>query len=255
MGRPAVLMYHAFGVRAAAADPHNLFVPEPALREQVAAIATRGAIGFDAFLSAMERNQPLGRDSRLLVTIDDGYESTLDIAAPVLAAAGVPALLFVPPALLGATSSWMPEMPTERLLPADRLRELADYGIEVGAHGLDHTEMAGMSAAELRRHTVDARDALADLTGIRPRTFAYPRGVHDAAARGAVAAAGFACAFSVYDNRGGRWAIPRADINALDTARTFRLKCTHWYPTAKRVADRAPRLRRSLHRVVGMARR
>lgn len=253
MGRPAVLMYHAFGVRAAAADPHNLFVPEPALREQVQTIAARGPVDLDGFLSALDARAP--RDRRLLVTIDDGYESTLDIAAPVLASAGVPALLFVPPALLGGVSSWMPEMPGERLLAPDRLRDLAGYGIEIGAHGMDHTDMAGMTADELRRHTVDAGDALADLVGTRPRAFAYPRGVHDVAARDAVAAAGYACGFSVYDSRGGRWAIPRADVNALDTARTFSMKCTHWYPAAKRVADRAPRLRRSLHRLVGMARR
>jgi peptidoglycan/xylan/chitin deacetylase (PgdA/CDA1 family) len=249
--RPSVLMYHAFGRRSVADDPHHLFVPGEALRHQVAHLAGRGSVDLDGFLAALD-----GRRARAaLVTIDDGYESTLDIAAPIFAGAGVPAVLFVPPGRLGGTSSWMPEMPDERLLPVDRLRELRDHGIEVGAHGFDHTDMAGLSDAELRHHTADAAEALADITGSRPRAFAYPRGIHDERARSAVRAAGFACAFSVYDPRGGRWAIPRADVNALDTERTFRLKCSPWYPAAKRVADRAPALRRGAHRVLGMARR
>lgn len=248
---PAVLMYHAFGQRSAAADPHNLFVPEDTLRWQLGRIAARGPVGLDALLGPA----PGRRRRGLLVTIDDGYESTLDVAAPLLADAGVPAVLFLPPGRLGATSSWMDEMPGERLLAADRVRELAAYGIEVGAHGYDHTDMAGMDAAALHHHTHGAAEALADLTGRRPRAFAYPRGVHDAAARAAVREAGYAVAFSVYDARGGRWAVPRSDVNALDTERTFRLKCSRAYPVAKRALDRAPALRRAMHRGIGMARR
>jgi peptidoglycan/xylan/chitin deacetylase (PgdA/CDA1 family) len=115
--------------------------------------------------------------------------------------------------------------------------------------------MAGMTPAELHRHTAEAATALADHTGIRPRAFAYPRGLHDPAARAAVRDAGFVVGFSVYDSRGGRWAVPRADVNALDTRRSFRLKCSPWYPAAKQVLDRAPAVRRMLHRSIGTARR
>jgi peptidoglycan/xylan/chitin deacetylase (PgdA/CDA1 family) len=249
LSRPAVLMYHGFGRRSATADPHNLFVPEDALGWQLPAIAADGPLDLDDWLSSSRRR------GGVLVTIDDGYESTLDVAAPRLARAGVPAVLFVPPGLLGRTSVWMPEMPGERLLAPDRLRELPDYGIEVGAHGFDHTDMVGMSPTELARHTTDASTALADLTGRRPRAFAYPRGLHDAAARTAVRGAGFAVAFAVYQGADDRWAVRRADINALDTPRSFALKKRPWYPLAKTLADRAPAVRRGLHRVVGMARR
>jgi peptidoglycan/xylan/chitin deacetylase (PgdA/CDA1 family) len=250
LARPTVLMYHGFGRRSAATDPHNLFVPEEALDWQLPAIAADGPLDLDRWLTAAGR-----RGSGVLVTIDDGYESTLDTAAPRLARAGIPAVLFVPPGLLGATSAWMPEMPHERLLAPDRLRELADYGIEVGAHGFDHTDMVGLTPAELVRHTTDAATALADLTGVRPRAFAYPRGLHDDAARAAVRDAGYVVAFAVYEGAGDRWAVRRADINALDTRRTFALKRRPWYPHAKNLADRAPALRRGLHRVVGMAHR
>jgi peptidoglycan/xylan/chitin deacetylase (PgdA/CDA1 family) len=209
-------------------------------------------LDLDGYLAARSGARAVGRRS-VLLTIDDGYESTLDVAAPLLARHDMPAVLFVPPGHLGATSTWMSDMAGERLLAADRLRELAGYRIELGAHGFDHVDMAGMSPESLRRNVFDAREALAELTGTRPRSFAYPSGVHDEAARRAVRDAGYDVAFAVHDDA-GRFAVPRTDVNATDTARSFRLKVSRAWPAAYSIARRMPAVRRAAHRVVGSAR-
>lgn len=259
MSAPRVWMYHAFGVRTAAQDPENLFVPEPSLREQLQTLLRGGAtpLTLDGWLAALD-GRPAPRRS-FLVTIDDGYVSTLELAAPVLASLGVPAVLFVPPARLGGTSAWMPQMPDEPLLAGDRLRELPAHGIEVGVHGWDHALMRDMDDVALQRNTVQAGEAVADLVGTRPRSFAYPGGVHDTAAVTAVREAGYATAFSVSGNgvdggRDARWAVPRVDVNATDTGRTFRVKASPLWPLASRAASRAPGLRAAAHRVLGSAR-
>ena len=72
MARPAVLMYHAFGRREPAEDPHNLFVPEDALGWQLPAITRLGPLGLDEYLARLPRG-----GTGVLVTIDDGYESKL----------------------------------------------------------------------------------------------------------------------------------------------------------------------------------
>jgi peptidoglycan/xylan/chitin deacetylase (PgdA/CDA1 family) len=188
------------------------------------------------------------------VTIDDGYTSTLDVAAPILARLGIPAIMYALPGLLGATSRWMPEMPDEPLLDQHGLRELPDRGVTVGLHGLDHLSLAGRSTDELRRQTVEARQRLTELTGRRPETFAYPFGDHDAAARAAVAEAGFDAAFAIYAGNGAL-AFPRVDVNALDTPRTFRLKTSRVFPRVKAAVDRTPAVRRLAHSVLGKAER
>jgi peptidoglycan/xylan/chitin deacetylase (PgdA/CDA1 family) len=256
---PRVWLYHAFDRRDPAQDPHNLFVDPDVFDRQLQHLRDSGwtALDLDGWLTWL-RGGSAPRRSYLL-TIDDGYVSTLEHAAPLLARHGIPAVLFVPPARLGSTSGWMPLMPDEPLLAPDRLRELASYGIEVGAHGLDHTLMQQLEPTELRRHTVEAADAVADMTGRRPRSFAYPEGVHDAAAVQAVRTAGYDTAFSVSGrsvdgSRDRAFAVRRYDVNATDTDRTFRLKATPWWPAATFVAERTPRLRAQVHRLLGSAR-
>jgi peptidoglycan/xylan/chitin deacetylase (PgdA/CDA1 family) len=254
VGAARVLMYHGFGDRSQQQDPHNLFVTGLAFESQLALLASRGwtALDLDGYLSGIERRRWPTRS--YLITIDDGYPSVLEIAVPILQRRGVPAVLFVPPGRLGGTSGWMPEMPNETIMSADMLREVARYGIEVGAHGWDHSDMLGMHAAELRRHAVDAKTALADVLGVTPRSFAYPRGVYDEQAQAAVVNAGYAIAFAVHDG-GGRWAVKRTDVNALDTPRSFQLKMSPLWGPAYALARRAPAMRRTAHRLLGLAQR
>lgn len=247
-------MYHGFGVRPGDADPHNLFVPEDAFEDQLRSLLRRRYRPLDepAFLAGLATGRWPARS--FLVTIDDGYVSTVDVAAPVLGRLGIPAVLFALPGMLGATSAWMPEMPHERLLDADALRSLPGQGIRLGSHGMDHPSMSGLGAGELQRQTVQARTALAELIGSEPDLFAYPFGHHDAAARSAVEAAGYRAAFAIYDGA-GTFALPRVDVNALDTPRTFALKTSGWYPRLKAGLDRVPAVRRLGHSLLGKARR
>lgn len=254
MPAPLVLMYHGFGTRTAQQDPHNLFVPEEALERQLRSLLRRRYRPLDepAFLAGLAAGRWPARS--FLVTIDDGYVSTLDTAAPVLARLGVPAVLFALPGMLGATSAWMPEMPHEPLLDGDGLRALPGRGISIGLHGMDHRSMAGLDEGELHRQTVVARARLGELTGVEPELFAYPFGDHDEAARRAVAAAGLRAAFAIYDS-GDRFAFPRVDVNALDTAVTFGLKTSGRYSALKAALDRAPAVRRLGHSLLGKAAR
>ena len=254
MPKPLVLMYHGFGNRSTEADPQNLFVRGDVFEAQLRSLLQRGYTPLDetGFLAGLSRGRwPAGS---FLVTIDDGYVSTLDVAAPILAKLGVPAVMYALPGLLGGTSQWMPEMPDEDLLDRDGLRELPDRGVAIGLHGLDHLSLAGRTEAELQRQTTDARRALAEVMGQEARTFAYPFGDHDASARSAVADAGFPVAFAIYDAQ-GPLAFPRVDVNALDTPRTFRLKTSRIYPRIKSAVDRAPAVRRFAHSLLGKASR
>ncbi len=245
---PVVLMYHGFGSRTPDQDPHNLFVPLEEFDWQLEYLARR-LVPID--LATYVAGWHLRRWPRrsVLVTMDDGYRSTLEGAAR-LARYGIPAVVFVPPGILGQTTSWMPEMPGERILSADELREIGALGIELGVHGMDHRTLTGLDPAELRRQVAESRTALADVTGSLPTAFAYPEGEFDAAAVDAVRAAGYTLAFSVGTD-GGRFAIPRMDVNGRDTHRTFAIKTAGSLERLIRAADRVPQLRYLGGRIAG----
>ncbi len=248
--QPLVLMYHGVGRRSAREDPFCLFVPPDTLYRQLRGLLARGWTPLT--LGRYLRGDVPRRS--VLVTFDDGYQALLDEGVPVLRRLGIPATAFVLTGVLGRTSSWMTEMPDEPLLDADGIRALADAGLDVECHGWDHSDMANAGAWTLTRNLVDAAAVLADITGKRARAFAYPYGHHDAAARRAVAEAGFEVAFSVHA-AAGRYAVPRVDINATEIDRTFRLKTWRGYRTVRRMSGAVPLLRPALHSLIGFAQR
>lgn len=247
--RPRVLMYHAVGTRTPDIDPDNLFVPVEQFERQLDVLARRRLVPVDlgVFLSGKAPQRAV------LLTFDDAYTSTLELAAPRLAARDWPAVVYVASRTVGACSHWNAN-PEERLLDADGLRQLIGHGFEVGAHSRTHCDLRGLDSADLNDEIAGSADDLEQMLGVRPRSFAFPFGYHDAASRAQVAAAGFDCAFAVHHGR-GRFALPRVDINARDNDRVFAAKLHAAWPLLHRTAGLLPPVRRLAHRAVGFASR
>jgi peptidoglycan/xylan/chitin deacetylase (PgdA/CDA1 family) len=189
------------------------------------------ALDLDGYLASVFGSRSARRS--VLLTFDDGLKSMAELGFPVVQKLGFSGLLFVPAGMIGKTAQWWDGMPDAPLVDADQLRALSDAGIEVGAHGMQHVFMPGLSDAELDHNTREARDVLADLLGRAPRAFAYPQGGFDARVAAAVERAGFTAAFSVA-TEGGRFGLPRVEVVPGDDLRRFRLKLTPAYARLRR---------------------
>jgi peptidoglycan/xylan/chitin deacetylase (PgdA/CDA1 family) len=232
-GSPAVLLYHGLADETADRDPAGLFVTSGMFERQMRWLAQEGWQGLDLDGYLASRFGSRSGQRSVLLTFDDGFRSMAELGFPVVRRLSFPGLLFVPAGMLGRTAQWWDSMPDARLVDAEQLCALQDVGIEIGVHGMEHIAMPGLSDAELRRHTHDARDALADVLGKPPRAFAYPDGVYDARVAAAVERAGFTAAFSVIGD-GRRFSLPRAEIVPTDDLRRFRLKLSLAYPALRR---------------------
>ena len=106
--RPRILMYHR--VADLACDPWGLAVHPERFAEQLEMLARRRTpLPMDAFVARL-RAGTLPRDA-VAVTFDDGYADNLHNARPALAAAGVPATLFVATAAIGSPHGfWWDEL-------------------------------------------------------------------------------------------------------------------------------------------------
>ena len=127
--------------------------------------------------------------ARVRITIDDGYISGLDAAAPVLAELELPAAFFIPTDAIGKPG---------RLRKLD-IRNLSDAGFSIGSHSCTHRSMGALSAAECRRECVESRRVLEDITGRAVDMFAYPFGTLvdvSPPSEQAIAAAGYKWAFT-----------------------------------------------------------
>ncbi len=119
-----------------------------------------------------------GRDRAFLVSFDDGYADSVDVALPVLRAHGVPAIQFLvsdwldaPPASVDRRDGYMTRRDADTWTAA---------GMALGSHSASHSRFSGLGEAEARSEFERSRDAIGRLTGGPVRHFACPWGVADA---------------------------------------------------------------------------
>ncbi|NSC24943.1 polysaccharide deacetylase family protein [Streptomyces albus subsp. chlorinus] len=219
---PWVLMYHSVADRAE--DPYRVTVSPARLERQLRWLRERGLRGVG--VGRLLRRYAAGRAAGLVgLTFDDGYADFLTEALPLLRRHECTATAFVLPGRLGGRNGWDAEGPRKPLLDADGVRAVAAAGMEVGSHGLVHTDLTTADDATLERETAHSRALLAELTGTPPAGFCYPYGTLDARAVEAVRAAGYAYACAIDPGPlTGVHALPRVHIGERDTSTRLYLK-------------------------------
>jgi len=191
----AVLVYHAFG---APGEPAARFcIPGRRLQPQLAWLRRRYAVvSMDEFLDHREAHTlPPARS--VAITIDDGFQDTLDIARPAFVRRSVRATIYPVVRRVGETGSWSrrPELRERPLLSWEGLREAKSGPFDIGSHGLTHRRLPELPREELLAELTDSRAELEQRLADPVRTFAYPYGSSSPAVEQAAAEAGYAAAF------------------------------------------------------------
>lgn len=68
------------------------------------------------------------------------------------------------------------ELPTDLMLTSAEVAELHRRGVEIGGHTVNHPILARLAPAEARHEIANGAARLEEITGTRPRLFAYPNG-------------------------------------------------------------------------------
>jgi peptidoglycan/xylan/chitin deacetylase (PgdA/CDA1 family) len=133
-----------------------------AFREQIVCLQTAGFQGL-----SVSQGLAGGSDARsVVITFDDGCETDLLEAAPVLHEAGFGATFYVVVGFLGGRG----------YLSVTQLRELGETGFEIGCHSMSHAYLSALSESQLHREIAGAKEELEQLLGIRVEHFSCPGG-------------------------------------------------------------------------------
>jgi peptidoglycan/xylan/chitin deacetylase (PgdA/CDA1 family)/glycosyltransferase involved in cell wall biosynthesis len=192
-----ILMYH----RIAADGPVPLarFRVAPDLfAAQIATLHRAGyrAVGFEDWISAMTRNEPLP-GKPIILTFDDGYQDFLSTAMPVLRYYGFSATVFLVADRIGGAADWDAGYgEAAPLLSWQEVHALQAAGTEFGCHSAVHRPMTGMHLAELTEDTARSRAILEEGLQTAVTTLAYPYGAENEFVRRVVADLGFRAAAS-----------------------------------------------------------
>ena len=176
-----ILVYHKV-------SPHHndrLTISTDRLDRQLAYIKSSGftPISFTDLKESLEGRQRLPVKP-ILITFDDGYLSTYELAYPLLRKHDVKATIFLPVAFIGGVNGW--DKGSDPLMPYEVLRSIATDPmggdpvggglIEFGLHSYRHENYERYSAAQIDADLSECMSVLEKNRCPFTRVFAYPYG-------------------------------------------------------------------------------
>ncbi|MBJ7337657.1 polysaccharide deacetylase family protein [Mycolicibacterium sp.] len=195
-----ILLYHSV-----ASDPASWIAPftvtPDAFARQLDLIAEKGRtpMSISELIDALQGRSTLP-DKPVAITFDDGFADFIG-AAEQLANRRMKSTLYVTTGALDGTrsqpSGWV--LPKARMLAWSQLADLADSGVEIGAHTHTHPQLDTMRVADAGREIRVGKQLLEDHLGREVPSFAYPHGFQSARLQREVEAAGYTSACGVMD--------------------------------------------------------
>jgi peptidoglycan/xylan/chitin deacetylase (PgdA/CDA1 family) len=163
------LMYHELelpGRQLCQSEPGYVryILSQESFRSQMNVLTQNGWRG----LSVSEAlNDPSANS--VAITFDDGCETDLIAAAPILNENGFHATFYATADFVGRPG----------YLSGSQLQQLRDLEFEIGCHSMTHAYLDDLDASALRREIIDARKELEDLVGVKVEHFSCPGGRYD----------------------------------------------------------------------------
>lgn len=187
----ASLMYHRFASDEGVARRSGRYCISAArFREHLVALQAEGyvTVGGHDVLRMTQVQTWWGRRA-IHITIDDGCQSVQDVAVPILAGLGARATLFV--TLDPRAEVFVEAGDGQGRMSDETMRALDPAVVEVGAHGVSHRPLRGLSPAEQCAELLGGRQGLESILGRRVDLFSVPGNWFDAECLRRAAECGF----------------------------------------------------------------
>jgi peptidoglycan/xylan/chitin deacetylase (PgdA/CDA1 family) len=208
-------------------------------REQIQSLLDQGyrPLAMDGLLDVLSGDKP--SPPAFAVTFDDGYESVVTEALPILERLSVPAAVFlttgfldgsVSPPWRSSNAALLAEFRGQaeyfRPMSWEQARALARHRlIRFGSHTVSHPLLGTLPENSMREELTRSRSILAERLGVEPEFFAYPFGVRRYGAYSEiterlVSECGYRCSLTSEISRArvgkGVWRIPRMSLTEAD---------------------------------------
>ncbi len=113
------------------------------------------------------------------VTFDDGFQSVLKNALPVLQERKIPATLFIPTGYIGKMPGWINnenENYDEIIVTQDQLKELSASMITIGSHCVTHPHLTKLDEVEIKKELFESKKFLEKLLEKKIDLLSFPFG-------------------------------------------------------------------------------
>jgi peptidoglycan/xylan/chitin deacetylase (PgdA/CDA1 family)/glycosyltransferase involved in cell wall biosynthesis len=127
----------------------------------------------------------------VILTFDDGYEDNYTLLFPMLKKFNFKAVIFMVTGKKENTWDYLDEGRTFPLLERAQILEMNKFGIEFGAHTMNHVDLTKVEVSEAKEEIEGSRAALENILGKKVTCFAYPYGSVNETVKELVKRAGF----------------------------------------------------------------
>jgi peptidoglycan/xylan/chitin deacetylase (PgdA/CDA1 family) len=208
--------------------PGNHVLPE-AFEEQLAELRRQNyqSITLEQWIAYKEKRGELPRRP-IIITFDDGYQSTYNTAWPILRRYGFSATVFLVAGLVGKTNAWDVDERQEPLLNEREIREMQRGAITFGSHTQTHRALTRIPLEEAARELADSRRNLESLLDGPVTALCYPFAKQNRTIRALARRAGYSAAVIGRGGTNGVWtdqyALRRIKVDTSTTIIQLRRK-------------------------------
>jgi peptidoglycan/xylan/chitin deacetylase (PgdA/CDA1 family) len=205
-----ILMYHVINPPPAGAKFPGLYVPPEEFAAQMQALARAGfhAVTMDQMLANWTHGAPLPKGKPIVVSFDNGYQSQLTQALPVMRRLG----------WVGVENIQLTGLPpSQGGLSQAQVSQLVSDGWELDTQGISHADLITLSASALHEQVAIAREEVRSRYHVPVNWFCYPSGHYNATVVAEVKAAGYVGSTTVVPG----WANHAEDLYRLPRLRVL----------------------------------
>ena len=161
---------------------YNLSVAPAVFTAQMDWLSSQGyhTITFNDVRLYWQRVQPLP-SKPVIITLDDGYRDLYTTAFPILVAHNFTAVSYIVTGFIGLKG----------YVTVDQIKQMDQYGFEIGAHTVNHADLARASQPWLTYQLVQSKRWLENMLGHSVLDMAYPSGKYNLQTVIAVERAGY----------------------------------------------------------------
>lgn len=186
-----ILYYHSVLPDSEVTTPNEVTISPEKLRQELQIVKDLGytTLTLSELNNYLYDNMPIPEKS-IVITFDDGYTDNYVHAFPILKELDMKATIFMIAS----------QLDSGYYMSSTQLKEISDYGIDIGSHTNHHVYLDTLSYDEQLKEMKDSKEKLEKVLGKKVISIAYPYGNYNEDTKKAATASGYALGFTT--NRG-----------------------------------------------------